>query len=47
MPGALHRRRTGADPTDPAHRYALQTAVIGARLLDWPACPLNPAELSS
>ncbi|GHI06245.1 regulator [Streptomyces cellostaticus] len=28
---------TGADPTDPAHRYMLQTAVIGARLLDWPA----------
>ncbi|MFI1047133.1 PucR family transcriptional regulator [Streptomyces griseoruber] len=28
---------TGVDPTDPAHRYTLQTAVIGARLLDWPA----------
>ncbi|MFD1659155.1 PucR family transcriptional regulator [Streptomyces caeni] len=28
---------TGADPSDPAHRYMLQTAVIGARLLDWPA----------
>jgi sugar diacid utilization regulator len=28
---------TGANPTDPAHRYMLQTAVIGARLLDWPA----------
>ncbi|MER6411246.1 PucR family transcriptional regulator [Streptomyces humidus] len=28
---------TGADPADPAHRYMLQTAVIGARLLDWPA----------
>lgn len=27
---------TGADPSDPAHRYMLQTAVIGARLLDWP-----------
>ncbi|MEU9191609.1 PucR family transcriptional regulator [Streptomyces hundungensis] len=27
---------TGADPTDPLHRYTLQTAVIGARLLDWP-----------
>ncbi|WP_335982949.1 PucR family transcriptional regulator [Streptomyces sp. CA2R106] len=34
----LHRVRllTGADPADPRHRYALQTAVIGARLLDWP-----------
>ena len=28
---------TGANPADPAHRYMLQTAVIGARLLDWPA----------
>lgn len=27
---------TGADPSDPMHRYTLQTAVIGARLLDWP-----------
>ncbi|MGW7523362.1 PucR family transcriptional regulator [Streptomyces sp. NPDC054783] len=31
---------TGADPADPAHRYMLQTAVIGARLLDWPSRPL-------
>ncbi|WP_199551447.1 CdaR family transcriptional regulator [Streptomyces sp. N35] len=28
---------TGSDPADPVHRYTLQTAVIGARLLDWPA----------
>ncbi|MFB9511969.1 PucR family transcriptional regulator [Streptomyces purpureus] len=28
---------TGADPADPLHRYTLQTAVIGARLLGWPA----------
>ncbi|MFI5888043.1 PucR family transcriptional regulator [Streptomyces sp. NPDC051554] len=27
---------TSANPADPAHRYMLQTAVIGARLLDWP-----------
>ncbi|MEU0276678.1 helix-turn-helix domain-containing protein, partial [Streptomyces sp. NPDC006307] len=27
---------TGSDPADPVHRYTLQTAVIGARLLDWP-----------
>ncbi|WP_256106607.1 CdaR family transcriptional regulator [Streptomyces sp. ODS05-4] len=33
-------RLTGADPADPADRYTLQTAVIGARLLDWPARPL-------
>ncbi|MEU8677535.1 helix-turn-helix domain-containing protein [Streptomyces sp. NPDC048560] len=31
------RELTGSDPSDPMHRYALQTAVIGARLLDWPA----------
>ncbi|WP_225100205.1 CdaR family transcriptional regulator [Streptomyces sp. CoH27] len=31
---------TTADPADPAHRYMLQTAVIGARLLDWPNRPL-------
>ncbi|MCF3120727.1 helix-turn-helix domain-containing protein [Streptomyces arenae] len=27
---------TGANPADPVHRYTLQTAVIGARLLGWP-----------
>ncbi len=27
---------TGADPGDPVHRYTLQTAVVGARLLGWP-----------
>jgi sugar diacid utilization regulator len=27
---------TGADPGDPVHRYTLQTAGIGARLLGWP-----------
>ncbi|MFT2017424.1 PucR family transcriptional regulator [Streptomyces sp. 796.1] len=27
---------TGADPSDPVHRYTLQTAVIGARLMGWP-----------
>ncbi|MEU5720123.1 helix-turn-helix domain-containing protein [Streptomyces sp. NPDC020403] len=31
---------TGSDPADPMHRYTLQTAVIGARLLDWPASEL-------
>ncbi|MGK5640975.1 PucR family transcriptional regulator [Streptomyces sp. URMC 126] len=30
-------RYTGTDPADPLHRYTLQTAVIGARLLGWPA----------
>ncbi|MFF0473822.1 PucR family transcriptional regulator [Streptomyces sp. NPDC004284] len=33
-------RLTGADPGDPVQRYTLQTAVIGARLLDWPDQPL-------
>ncbi|MFF3205410.1 PucR family transcriptional regulator [Streptomyces sp. NPDC002962] len=37
---------TGTDPTDPAHRYTLQTAVIGARLLDWPSRPLTSTEAS-
>lgn len=27
---------TGIDPAVPADRYTLQTAVIGARLMDWP-----------
>jgi sugar diacid utilization regulator len=27
---------TGFDPLDPAHRYTLHTAVLGAKLLDWP-----------
>ncbi|WP_069884907.1 PucR family transcriptional regulator [Streptomyces luteocolor] len=30
---------TGANPADPVHRYTLQTAVIGARLLGWPERP--------
>ena len=34
------RDLTGRDPTVPADALALQVAVIGARLLDWPATPL-------
>ena len=34
---------TGKDPTDPADALALHVAVIGARLLDWPATPLESA----
>jgi len=35
---------TGFDPLDPAHRYTLQTAVLGARVLQWPERPLpDPA----
>ncbi|MFF9013006.1 PucR family transcriptional regulator [Streptomyces sp. NPDC014870] len=33
-------RLTGSDPGDPVQRYTLQTAVVGARLLDWPDQPL-------
>jgi sugar diacid utilization regulator len=32
---------TGHDPGDPAQALALQVAVVGARLLDWPAVPLE------
>lgn len=31
---------TGYDPTDPAHRFTLQAAVLGARALNWPQQPL-------
>ncbi|GGJ73645.1 PucR family transcriptional regulator [Streptomyces brasiliensis] len=34
------RDLTGSDPTDPADRYTLHTAVLGARLLAWPERPL-------
>ncbi|MGH3491807.1 MAG: PucR family transcriptional regulator [Sciscionella sp.] len=30
------RQLTGYDPADPTQRFALHTAVLGARLLDWP-----------
>jgi DNA-binding PucR family transcriptional regulator len=32
---------TGKDPADPAHALDMQVAVTGARLLDWPAQPLD------
>ncbi|MFF8101546.1 PucR family transcriptional regulator [Streptomyces sp. NPDC016640] len=38
------RQLTGHDPTDPDQRYVLQTAALGARLLDWPSRPLQPSE---
>lgn len=31
---------TGYDPRDPAHRFTLEAAVLGARLLNWPSQPL-------
>ncbi|GIH78856.1 PucR family transcriptional regulator [Planobispora longispora] len=35
------RRLTGFSPDDPTQRFTLETAVLGARLLDWPAQPLS------
>lgn len=32
---------TGFDPTNPAHRFTLHAAVLGARLLGWPSHPLD------
>ena len=32
---------TGSDPTNPADRFTLNTAVLGAKLLDWPRRPLD------
>ena len=37
---------TGHDPADPAQRLALHMAVVGARLLDWPAADLSRQPLS-
>ncbi|MFC7535362.1 PucR family transcriptional regulator, partial [Actinoplanes sp. GCM10030250] len=31
---------TGYDPADPAHRFTLQAAVLGAKVLNWPEEPL-------
>src|SRR5262249_13825858 len=39
-PLARLRGLTGRDPGPPADALTLQVAVIGARLLDWPAAPL-------
>lgn len=35
---------TGHDPADPAQRFTLQAAVLGARLLGWPARDLHPGD---
>ncbi|WP_169952925.1 CdaR family transcriptional regulator [Microbispora sp. H11081] len=34
------RRLTGFSPSDPTQRFTLETAVLGARLLEWPVHPL-------
>lgn len=36
------KHSTGYDPRDPAQRFTLEAAVLGARLLDWPAHTLAP-----
>ncbi|MEU8844803.1 helix-turn-helix domain-containing protein [Streptomyces sp. NPDC048564] len=38
------RTLTGYDPAIPDQRYALQTATLGARLLNWPALPLQSSD---
>jgi hypothetical protein len=38
------RALTGYSATDPAHRFTLEAAVLGARLLDWPTTPIEPVE---
>jgi DNA-binding PucR family transcriptional regulator len=35
------RELTARDPVDPEQGLALRVAVIGARMLDWPALPLE------
>jgi DNA-binding PucR family transcriptional regulator len=37
---------TGYDPTDPAQRFTVHAAVLGARLLGWPSAP-SPSTASS
>jgi DNA-binding PucR family transcriptional regulator len=34
---------SGFDPLDPAHRFTLHAAVLGAKLLEWPVRPLPQA----
>jgi DNA-binding PucR family transcriptional regulator len=31
----------GRDPADPTQRFTMQAAVTAAKLLDWPATPLE------
>jgi DNA-binding PucR family transcriptional regulator len=38
---------TGFDALDPAHRFTLQAAVLGARLLGWPERALPQASESA
>jgi DNA-binding PucR family transcriptional regulator len=36
------RTLTGLDPLDPAHRFTLHAATLGAKLLGWPKIALTP-----
>jgi hypothetical protein len=38
------RALTGYAPTEPTQRFTLEAAVLGARLLDWPASPLSDVD---
>jgi sugar diacid utilization regulator len=38
------RALTGYSPTEPTQRFTLEAAVLGARLLEWPAQPLPDAD---
>ncbi|MGY6651450.1 PucR family transcriptional regulator [Amycolatopsis sp. TRM77291] len=38
------KHSTGYDPRDPAQRFTLEAAVLGARLLDWPTHTLAPPD---
>jgi DNA-binding PucR family transcriptional regulator len=39
------RELTGFDPADPADRFSLHAAVLGARLIGWPESADQPAGL--
>lgn len=41
------RSMTGFDPLDPAHRFTLQAAALGAKLLGWPEQDLPHPEATS
>jgi PucR C-terminal helix-turn-helix domain len=38
------RQLTGYDAANPIHRFTLQAAVLGARVLGWPEAPLPGPE---
>jgi hypothetical protein len=43
LPTRPHQTLTGYDPGDPQHRFILQAAVLGARVLNWPSEQLPTA----